>query len=114
MSVKPVRMDTTGPLEKAFWPRRSERVSLAAEVLLRRPGQNKYRVNVQNISRHGCRVEFVERPQLDELVWLKFDDMEALQSTVCWADGFVAGLEFEREIHPAVFNMLLARLQGGR
>ena len=43
---------------------------LKAEVQLRRSGQSNYLVNVHDISPEGCRLEFVERPRLDETVWL--------------------------------------------
>ena len=91
--------------------RRAPRVSLDAEVTLRRAGQHNYRVHVYDISPEGCRVEFVERPSLEELLWVKFEGLEALESLVCWTRGPTAGLEFRRPIYPAVFDILLRRLQ---
>jgi len=91
--------------------RRSVRVPLEAEITLRRPGQQTYRVRVHDASPHGCKVEFVERPRLDERVWVKFDGLEALESLVCWVDGFVAGVEFVRPIYPAVFNLLVQKIR---
>ena len=82
-----------------------------AEVTLRRPGQTTYRVRVFDTSRHGCKIEFVERPKLDERTWIKFDGLEALEALVCWVDGHTAGVEFDRPMHPAVFDMLLHRLK---
>lgn len=67
-------------------------------------------LEVIDMSSTGFRVSFVERPALDEKVWLKFDGLEALPATVCWVRGFEAGLELERPIHEAVFNHLAARL----
>ena len=77
---------------------------------MRRAGFNHYRVAVHDLSPHGCKVEFVDRPRLDEKVWLKFEGLEALEGMVCWVRGTEAGVEFERPIHPAVFNLLLTRL----
>ena len=96
---------STGPR-----PRKSARVSLQAEVQLRRPGQHHYRVNVFDISPEGCKLEFVERPRLDETVWVKFDGYDAIQSSVCWVEGHSAGIEFERPIYPAIFENLVSRL----
>ena len=90
--------------------RRSERVSLIAEVALRRSGKMNYRVRVFDLSPHGCRIEFVERPDVDERVWIKFEGLDALAAEVCRVDGFVAGVGFEAPIHPAVFALLVARL----
>jgi hypothetical protein len=91
--------------------RRSERVALAAEVSLRRSGQNNYRVRVFDASLHGCRVEFVERPQLDEQLWVKFDGLQPLEAGVCWIEGFAAGVNFRQPIHPAVFDRLVGTLK---
>ena len=44
-------------------------------------------------------------------MWIKFDGMDAMESQVCWVDGFIAGVEFTRPIYPAVFQMLVSRLQ---
>jgi hypothetical protein len=90
--------------------RRSERVVLDADVSLRRPGQLSYRVKVFDASLHGCRVEFVERPQLGEQLWVKFDALQALEAEVCWIDGFTAGVNFIQPIHPAVFDRLTSGL----
>ena len=81
------------------------------EVILRRAGQGSYRVKIFDVSPHGCKAEFVERPKLDELVWIKFDNLQSLEAMVCWVRGFEVGLEFEAPIHPAVFEMLVQRLR---
>ncbi len=90
-------------------PRRSVRVMLDAEVILRRSGQNNYRVKVYDVSPEGCKVEFVERPTLDELVWVKFTGLEAMEALVCWVSGPRAGLEFRRPFYPPVYELLLRR-----
>ena len=95
-------------------PRKSARVGLAAEVSLRRSGQKTYRANVHDVSQEGCKVEFVERPRLDEIVWVKFEGLDALEAMVCWVEGFSVGLEFSRPVHPAVFEVLVQRLAAAR
>jgi len=90
-------------------PRRSARVDLSAEIKLRRAGQSGYRVKIHDISPEGCRAEFVERPQLDERIWVKFQGMDALEAIVCWIRDLEVGLEFESRIHPAVFELLVSR-----
>jgi hypothetical protein len=92
-------------------PRRVPRISLEAEVTLRRSGQINYRVHVYDISLEGCRLEFVERPDLDELLWVRFDGLEALEAVVCWTLPPLVGLQFRRPIHPAVFDLLVSRLK---
>ena len=92
-------------------PRKSARVSLLAEVQLRRSGHHRYLVNVHDVSNEGCRLEFVERPKLDETVWVKFAGLDAIESHVCWLNGHDVGVEFARPIYPAVFDMLVRRLK---
>ena len=82
-------------------------MSLDAEVTLRRPGQTSFRVRVFDASCHGCKVEFVDRPKLDDRAWVKFEGLEALEAVVCWIDGYVGGLEFAKAVHPAVFSRII-------
>ena len=92
-------------------PRQSARVPLQAEVQLRRSGRHHYVVGVFDISPEGCRVEFVERPRLDETVWVKFEGLDPIASTVCWIEGHAAGLQFARPMYAAVFDLLVSRLK---
>ena len=94
-------------------PRRNARLELQAELQLRRSGQRHYRVNVHDASPEGCRLEFVERPRLDETVWVKFDGMDSIEAHVCWVRGQDVGVEFVRPIYPAVFDALVGRLKRG-
>ena len=42
---------------------------------------------------------------------VKFEGMDAVEGLVCWVDGFVAGVEFVRPIHQAVFDALVPRVR---
>src|SRR3982750_3056580 len=79
-------------------PRNGERVQLSAEVALRRAGKTNYRVRVFDVSSAGGQIEFVERPETGELVWIKFDGLEAIEARVAWVDGFKAGVEYSNPI----------------
>ena len=91
-------------------PRRDDRIAVDAQVVLRRSGSSPYHVRVFDISRHGCKAEFVERPRLDEHVWIKFEALSAIEATVCWVEGHIVGVEFVIPIHPAVLDLLVQRL----
>ncbi len=104
----------TPGLTQSLSPRRGPRVGLDADVFLRRSGQNTYQAGVFDLSQHGCRVEFVERPTFDEIVWVRFEGLESLEARVCWVKGFSAGLEFKSAVHFAVFGMLAERLGGSQ
>ena len=93
-------------------PRKSARVAIDAEVTMRRLGKINYRVRLFDASLEGCKVELVEKPRIGEHVLVKMPALEALDSEVCWMEGFTAGLRFEKSIHPAVFDLLLERLNG--
>lgn len=99
----------TGPKEP--WPRRGIRVRLSADVSLRRAGKAAYKVTVFDISPYGCKVEFAERPSMDEHVWIRFPGLEPIEGEVCWVDQPNAGVSFTNSIHPAVFDLLLERLR---
>jgi len=77
---------------------------------MRRSGSQGYKVVVRDLSAHGCRIEFVDRPELNELVWLKFGTLESIAGVVIWIDGLCAGVDFETPIHAAVFSDLLNRI----
>lgn len=95
-------------------PRRHERVSVAGEVTMRRSGKINFRVHVYDLSPEGCKAEFVERPELDEQLWIKFDGLEALEARVRWLSGAKAGVRFSRPLHPAVFDLIVSRLGCGQ
>ena len=80
---------------------------------MRRAGKLNFRVRVYDVSPQGCKAEFVERPELDEQLWIKFDGLEALEAQVCWIVGAKVGLKFVRPIHEAVFGALSTRIGGG-
>jgi hypothetical protein len=91
-------------------PRVTNRVPLSADVSLRRVGQNNYGVRVTDLSPQGCKVQLVEVPRLKDRMMVKFEGLEVLEAEVCWVEGFTAGLRFERPFHPAVFALLVERL----
>jgi hypothetical protein len=91
-------------------PREHDRVDVQAHLSLRRFGRHHYEVRMFNLASTGCKVEFVERPKTGEIVWVKFDGLEAVEAVVRWVDGFYGGLEFKRPIYPAVFQILVAKI----
>jgi hypothetical protein len=91
--------------------RNHERVAVEAEVTLRRSGKLNFRVRVYDISPEGCRAEFVERPELYERVWIRFEGMHSLEATICWIAGSKTGMRFVQPIHSAVFQHLANRMQ---
>ena len=97
--------------ERSPWPRRGTRVKVAAAVSLRRSAKIAYHVTVFDVSSFGCKVEFVDRPTMDEHVWMRFPGIEPVEGQVCWIEPPYAGISFVNVIHPAVFDLLLMRLR---
>ena len=96
---------------KPHQPRQHERVSLSADVSVRRAGRTTYCLLAKDLSAEGCKLEFVERPAIGERLFLKFEGLDALEAEVRWIEGFSGGVQFVRPIHGAVFEMLIAKLR---
>ena len=97
-------------LDDSEVPRRAERVLLRADIDFRRSGEHRYRVNILDFSREGCRIELPERVKLGETVWISLPGLETLQARVCWVKGWDAGVEFETPLYPSVFEMVRDRM----
>lgn len=95
---------------KVETPRIRPRVKLDASIALRRPGGHRCETALFDLTPEGCKVEFVERPRVGDILWARFDGVEAMEATVAWVEGFHGGLKFTRPIHPAIFDSILARL----
>ena len=92
-------------------PRKWQRTRLTAQCGMRRLGKMGFKVQLFDLSTHGCKIDLVERPSIGEHVTIKFDGLELLEAEVCWVEGGTAGLRFEKPIHSAVFDLLLERLR---
>ena len=103
--------DAPDPAEEAKVARKAVRFPADSEVSLRRVGHVKFQVNVRDISPDGCRIDLIERPRIGESLHLKFEGLEVVECKVRWVEGYIAGLEFVRPIHPAVFDLLMLRLK---
>jgi hypothetical protein len=87
-------------------PRSTDRRSSSIEVGIRRSGGHSFRVRLFDLSPKGCKVEFVERPEVGERIWVKFDTLQGIAGSVRWVAGHVGGIQFEPAMHEAVFHAL--------
>lgn len=90
--------------------RQSQRVVTHSEVLVRRIGGFNFNVALKDISTGGCRVEMLEPSEIGDRVIARLPRLEPLGSCVKWAEGTTTGIEFLRQMHPAVFDLMLKRL----
>ena len=91
--------------------RRAERVALCADVDFRRSGDHRYRVNIVDFSPEGCRIELPERVLPNELIWISLPGLQSLPARVRWVKDWIAGVEFERPLHPSVFIHVSQRMR---
>ena len=90
--------------------RRAARIEVPGTIGLKALGRNTFRVRIFNLGTDGCKVELVERPSIGDVMLVKFDGLDAVDSEVIWLDGHIAGLRFANPIHAAVLDLLLSRL----
>jgi hypothetical protein len=83
---------------------------LAADVEFRRRKEPHYVVPLHDLTAQGCRIAPPERVDCGELVWVQLPSLESLSSRVKWSGSWQSGVEFDRPMHPAVFDMIAARL----
>jgi len=92
--------------------RAAGRSPVSAEIQIRRSGALNFSVKLHDLSERGCRTEFVERPNIGEILWVKIGQLAPIESTVRWVNGFEGGVEFNQPIHSCVFETLLRRIAG--
>jgi hypothetical protein len=96
----------TDKLERRRWPR----LPLQANVEFRRKREMPYRINMHDLTPYGCRIGSPERLNRGEMVWVQLPTLESLPATVKWGGLGISGVEFERPMHVAVFDMMTDRL----
>jgi hypothetical protein len=90
--------------------RATSRVSVEAEFMVRKVGGFAFQLRALNASSGGCRVELVEMIESGERAIVRLPALEPLAAGVVWSDGNRAGLQFQRPLHPAVFDQLVDRV----
>jgi len=87
-----------------------ERNHVEGSISVRRLGSFGFEVPVRDVSVAGCKVELVEPVTVRDNVIARLPGLEPFSATVIWSNERCAGLQFNRPLHPAVFDMLLERL----
>jgi hypothetical protein len=105
-----LKFDDNEPLPKPKVDRKADRRAAGIEAQLRRLGHLNYSVKLRDISPDGCQIDLVERPAIGEVMQVKLPGLGTMEARVRWVDNYVAGLNFERPMHPAVFDLLLQRV----
>jgi hypothetical protein len=90
--------------------RHSPRLALEADVEFRRHKQTHYVIGMHDLSASGCRIACPERLGWGERVWVQLPSLQSMCGAVKWTGSWQSGIEFEQPMHPAVFDMMAARL----
>jgi hypothetical protein len=102
-------MSRTG-LKPAFherrWVRRSDAV---LDATLRERGRMRRIGKVANLSTDGCRIDLDEVMPVNANAWVTLPSLESRYSRVAWCRDGSIGLDFEKPLHTAVADMLIAR-----
>ncbi len=98
------------PLPREKLDRKADRRTAGMEAQLRRIGHLNYSVTLRDLSPDGCMIDLVERPAIGEVMQVKLPGLGTMEARVRWVDNYIAGLKFDRPMHPAVFDLLLQRV----
>ena len=90
--------------------RRTVRVALSADIDVRRPGDHRYRAPLMDLSPDGCRVEVPVNVDPGDLLFISLPGIETIEGRVRWVKDWTAGVEFEKPLHAAVFDMIRNRM----
>ncbi|RVT41902.1 PilZ domain-containing protein [Sphingobium algorifonticola] len=87
--------------------RSDQRHNVLIGVKLRRPGETWFTSRVSDLSPTGFRIQtFVKlAPGMD--LWIMLPGFEGRRAQVMWARDHEAGCNFERPLHPAIFDHII-------
>ena len=86
------------------------RIFIDGEIAVRRLGGFTFEVRLDDVSAAGCKIELIDSVEANDHVIARLPGLEPFGARVTWADAHSAGLNFDRPMHPAVFELLLQRL----
>lgn len=90
--------------------RYAARLDVKLDAALRELGSSqRFDIHVEDLSLTGFRFNTSFRLNFGQLVAVTIPGLAALEARVAWVDGFRYGCAFDRALHVAVFNHLIAR-----
>ena len=92
--------------ERRRWPR----LALEADVEFRRRRESHYAIKMRDLCPDGCRIVSPERLLRGEQVWVQLPSLESQAGRVKWSGAWQTGVEFDRPMHAAVYELMARRL----
>lgn len=98
---------TTSHPEEIFRPkfqerRRARRGACDHAATVRKRGAYAIQGRVADLTADGCRIIGVGPFPADGEMWVRLDGLESLASRAVWSERGLAGVRFDRPLHPAV------------
>ena len=88
--------------------RRALRKAVKMRAHLRDRGQTKFEIDVVDLSASGFRAETSFTLWPGRVVWLTLPALAGREAVVAWRDKFKYGCAFQKPLHPAVFDHIVA------
>ena len=87
--------------------RPQDRCNVLINVKLRRTGENWFNARISNLSPTGFRVQSFAKLEVDSALWVMLPGFDGRCAQVIWTRDHEAGCQFERPLHPAIFDHIL-------
>lgn len=95
--------------------RYAARLDVKLEAALRELGSSqRFDIEFEDLSLTGFRFTTSFRLNVGQLVTVTIPGLAGLEARVAWAEGFSYGAAFDRALHVAVFDHLVARYRKDR
>ena len=95
------------PIAPASTPRRRESRETVEMFAHFRHGAHRCTVMLQDLTRHGARIEGHGALQRDEAIGLALPGLAPVLAFVAWCNGPCAGIEFAEPLRPQQYESLL-------
>ncbi len=79
-----------------------KRSAFAFKAAVRERGRSAQSVRIVDFSAQGCRLDGAMLLATGQQIWIRLPGLEALSAQVMWCDYDVAGIAFDKPLHPAV------------
>ncbi len=87
--------------------RSAVRRDVTVSAMLRSSGTNRVKVALRDISEIGFCCEYASELRIGDKMWLKFDNLEAMDVVVVRRDGYYYGMSFVRPLHVSTLEFLV-------
>lgn len=92
---------------KTGYERTDTRHNVQIGVKMRRPGESWFSSRISDLSATGFRVQTFVKLKSGMDIWIMLPGFEGRRAEVMWVRDHEAGCNFERPLHPAIFDHIV-------